>query len=580
MLLAWWFLALLIAAAAGTPLLWIGLGVRRRRRRRAGRAVISGWRLPVRRLSLAFGTVVFTLAAIAAAVNDHYSYIPSFHALFGDVSPDLVSHPVAARSAVAQRSHRTGDGAAAVPAAVKIPDHGTVEKVSVDGPASGISGRDAYVFLPPEYFDPARADERFPVLYLLHGSPGVAVDWLRAGWADRAMDDLMVKHRVAPFIIVMPDVNGGYRRDTECEDVLPNGPRVQTYLVRDVVDYVDADYRTIPERRARVVGGLSTGGYCAMNLTLRHQDVFSGVVSHSGYDRPDHNLYTGDLFDGNQKEADANTPGVYLPTIPLITPLGAYFDVGSGDNGSRVQSMSMARTLEKRGVTVAFHDFSDESHSWNAWRRNLYSSLPWVSSWFVSTGAATSPGGEPVAVAPPALPPLEANRTFTAEPAPTDDDTNPPDAMHVAVSPRPAPAAAAGPGGAEGSAAPAEGAAAAAPADQRATAPGGPAAERRPPAPVVARRHRSAPAPGRHPARVLAAAAPGGGGGSGSASEGRAESPSGGPTSASGSRTPPSASGSGTSPSASGSKSSGSASRSGATTRGRVLRAGERRGAS
>ncbi|HEV7534492.1 MAG TPA: alpha/beta hydrolase-fold protein, partial [Acidimicrobiia bacterium] len=204
MLLAWWFLVLLIAAAAGFPLLALGFGIRRRRRRRGGRPVTGGWRLAVRRVSLAFGALVFTLAAVAAAVNDHYQYIPTVHALFGDVSPDLVSHPVAARSAVARRTPHDGAPGAAVPAAVKVPDHGTVEKVSVDGPASGIGARDAYVYLPPQYFDPARAGQRFPLLYLLHGSPGVAVDWLRAGWADRAMDDLLAKHRVAPFIMVMP----------------------------------------------------------------------------------------------------------------------------------------------------------------------------------------------------------------------------------------------------------------------------------------------------------------------------------------------------------------------------------------
>src|SRR5437660_8455730 len=141
MLLAWWLLALLIAAAAAHPVLAAVLGIRRRRRRRAGRPVISGWHLGARRLSLALGTVTFALAATAAAVNDHYSYIPSFHALFGDVSPDLVSHPVAARSAV-------GDGVVAAAVTKKMSDHGTVEKVAVAGPVSGIGPRDTYVYLP------------------------------------------------------------------------------------------------------------------------------------------------------------------------------------------------------------------------------------------------------------------------------------------------------------------------------------------------------------------------------------------------------------------------------------------------
>src|SRR5205085_7749204 len=165
MLLAWWFLALLIAVAAGLPVLAVVLGIRRRLRRRAGRPVIYGWRLAARRTSLALGTLIFGLAATAAGVNDHYSYIPSFHALFGDVSPDLVSHPVAARAARARAAAALGGeaGADTVPVVAKKSDHGTVEKVQVGGPVSGIGARDTYVYLPPEYFDPATADQRFPV---------------------------------------------------------------------------------------------------------------------------------------------------------------------------------------------------------------------------------------------------------------------------------------------------------------------------------------------------------------------------------------------------------------------------------
>jgi enterochelin esterase-like enzyme len=435
MLLAWWFLALLTGAALAGPVAGALLGVRRRRRRRSGRPLVGGWRLALRRLSLVLGTVTVALAATAAAVNDHYSYIPSFHALFGDVSPDLVSRPVAARSA-----RPSGPVGEAMPARAAAPDHGTVEKVKVDGPTSGIDGRDAYVYLPPQYFDPARPAERFPVLYLLHGSPGVSVDWIRGGWVDRAMDDLLARHAVAPFIIVMPDVNGGYRRDTECQDI-PGGPRTQTYLVSDVVSYVDANYRTVPERTARAIGGLSTGGYCAINLVLRHQDVFSGIVSHSGYDRPDNNVYTGNLFGSDREAQRANTPGLYLPTIPLTRPLGVYLDVGTSDGGSRTESTALAQVFERRGVPVAFHDFADESHNWLVWRRNLFSSLPCVSLWFASTGVEPGAPGDVAAPASPAGPPRSAGHGPTVEAAPVDTAVAPPDENHVAIvlPPKPAP---------------------------------------------------------------------------------------------------------------------------------------------
>src|SRR5947208_2615984 len=57
----------------------------------------------------------------------------------------------------------------------------------------------------------------------------------------------------------------------------------ETALDRDVVDYVDQHYRTIPTRRGRALLGLSAGGYGAMLLTLHHLDAFSVVESWSGY---------------------------------------------------------------------------------------------------------------------------------------------------------------------------------------------------------------------------------------------------------------------------------------------------------
>jgi hypothetical protein len=85
-------------------------------------------------------------------------------------------------------------------------------------------------------------------------------------------------------------------------------------------------------------------------------------------------------------------------------------------------------------VPVAFHDFADESHNWMVWRRNLFSSLPWVSGWFVSTGVtgALEPSGT-TAVA-------VAAAKSGLEPAPTDAALQaPPDDLHAATPAPPAP---------------------------------------------------------------------------------------------------------------------------------------------
>ncbi|HZQ26959.1 MAG TPA: alpha/beta hydrolase-fold protein [Acidimicrobiales bacterium] len=406
MLLSLWFLALLCSLAAVVVALWVALGVRRRRRRRGGAPVLHGWKLALARAGLSLAVLALVLASIADGVNRHFSYIPSFAALRGHYSPYVVKGHV-------------NTGQVALGPAATVPDHGTVEQVSVPGEASGIGPRKTYVYLPPQYFDPAQQYRRFPVLYLIHGSPGTSDDWLRGGYIDRSMDRLIREGTIDPFIVVLPDVNGGYRRDVECNDVV-NGPQAQTYLVTDVVHWVDGHYRTVPDRTGRAIGGLSTGGYCGLNLTFRHQDVYSAAVSHSGYGRPDRNAYTGDLFGSDKARRDANTPDTYLPTIPLQLPIGVYLDAGSGDGESRRAGAGLYDVLHRRGVTVTFNVVDGESHDFVAWRRNLRLSLPWVSQWFRSDGATS---GRTTVAAPDTsdLPP----------PSPTDVEL-----VHHPVAPR------------------------------------------------------------------------------------------------------------------------------------------------
>lgn len=384
MLVATWFYVLLIALAGAPLVAWAVLDVLRWRRRRRGLPVISNARVMLLRGWAVVTCLLLGVLATAVGLNRQYQYIPSFAALSGDVSPDLVTTPGNlpvghARPPVAHVGGAVGD----VASAPTRPTHGVVQKVEIGGSLSGIAPRDTYVYLPPQYLDPADAHARFPVLYLLHGSPGISIDWLRGGHLDVAMDELLQERRIQPFIVVMPDVNGGYSRDTECQDI-PGGPQVQTYLTYDVPRYVDRNFRTLGDRDARVIGGLSSGGYCALNLAFRHQDVFSAAVSHSGYLAPARNGYTGNLFHGNKTALYENSPSAYLATIPIRQPFGVYLDAGSSDTASVYQSKLAFRVLLQRHVPVVLHVHNDEGHNFSAWSRNLHWSLPWVSRWFVT----------------------------------------------------------------------------------------------------------------------------------------------------------------------------------------------------
>ena len=109
----------------------------------------------------------------------------------------------------------------------------------------------------------------FPVLYLLHGLSDDHTIWHRRTSIERYVQDL-------PLIVVMPDTGRGFYTDAK------EGMAWETAIVRDLVNYVDKMFPTIPTRRGRCLAGLSMGGYGAVKLALKHPDLFSAAVSHSG----------------------------------------------------------------------------------------------------------------------------------------------------------------------------------------------------------------------------------------------------------------------------------------------------------
>lgn len=110
----------------------------------------------------------------------------------------------------------------------------------------------------------------FPVLYLLHGLSDDYTTWQRRTSIERYVEG-------KNLIVVMPD--GG--RSFYCNDGRPDGPAYEDHIVRDVVGFVDASFRTIPGRHGRAIAGLSMGGYGAMMLAMKHAEMFSAACAHS-----------------------------------------------------------------------------------------------------------------------------------------------------------------------------------------------------------------------------------------------------------------------------------------------------------
>ncbi len=152
------------------------------------------------------------------------------------------------------------------------------------------------VYLPPSYStSPTR---RYPVLVYLHGLHGNERNWVEAGHLDTTLDSLAAAGR-GEAIVVMPDGDDGWyttwnllaasppcasdtvRKEPAATYCVP-WTHYDDYIARDIVNHVDARYRTIADRRHRGIAGLSMGGLGAMTLALAYPDVFGAAASHSG----------------------------------------------------------------------------------------------------------------------------------------------------------------------------------------------------------------------------------------------------------------------------------------------------------
>lgn len=124
-----------------------------------------------------------------------------------------------------------------------------------------------YVILPPSYYT---SEKRFPVLYFLHGYGENYADG-----AKRVGPKIMTK--VGEFIIV--GVNGTNSLGGSFYANSPVTGNWEDMVVKDVVGYVDQNYRTLAKSESRGIFGFSMGGFGAMNIALKHPDVFKAVCA-------------------------------------------------------------------------------------------------------------------------------------------------------------------------------------------------------------------------------------------------------------------------------------------------------------
>ena len=154
----------------------------------------------------------------------------------------------------------------------------TVERIKIHGASlegnleGEVVDRDAIVFLPPGYAtDKSR---RYPVVYALHGYSIGAEQWSKEIHVPQTIEGAFAKG-AQEMIVVLPDSKTVYNGSMYSSSVTTGD--FENYVARDVVAYMDAHYRTIPNRTSRGLVGHSMGGYGASRIGMKHSDVFGSL---------------------------------------------------------------------------------------------------------------------------------------------------------------------------------------------------------------------------------------------------------------------------------------------------------------
>lgn len=228
---------------------------------------------------------------------------------------------------------------------------------SVPGPEN----RRMIVYLPRDYYE---SGINYPVLYLLHGARGYETAWIRKGQVYQSTDSLWRNGLAKPCIIVMPNINqyndekdyDGGRYKNAWESIWEIDGKAEWSFVKDVVEYVDNHYRTIPDKEHRAIAGLSVGGIQSIYFGANSPDVFGWIVAMSPYFqfKGKHHAYYHAFYDNLYDKM-----AVEFGENP---PCGYFLFAGKNDL-ARPKTLKHHRYMEKMGYPHSYEQYPG-SHNW------------------------------------------------------------------------------------------------------------------------------------------------------------------------------------------------------------------------
>jgi enterochelin esterase-like enzyme len=240
---------------------------------------------------------------------------------------------------------------------VKNVPHGDIRTVRYFSTVTN-SWRQMYIYTPAGY--DKDLNKKYPVIYIMHGGGEDARGWVCQGRSDLILDNLAAEGKAPKMILVSFDANvGGFGK---------NGP-VEDEIMKNVVPFVEKNYRAIPLASKRALAGLSMGGIFTLQVGLPRSNFFGylGVFS-SGF-------FAGrNPFGGNGDNMAENSYKYLEQNKDMFNKNMKLFWIGIGGKSDIAYQNNeiMRNRLDKIGIKYTYFDHQEGGHTWPVWREDLY----------------------------------------------------------------------------------------------------------------------------------------------------------------------------------------------------------------
>ena len=223
--------------------------------------------------------------------------------------------------------------------------------------------RGCWVYTPPGY--DAHPEKRYPVLYMQHGGGENEAAWIFTARINYIADNFLAEHKMEEMLIVCSE--GRAPRQTGEDQYTDES--FEEVFIREIVPYIDANFRTLPDRLHRAMAGLSMGAGQSRYIVHSHPDMFAYLgqfSSGAGFLVKSDTAYYGAPMDFSEL---FRTPEEYNAKM-LLT----FVSCGTEDP-RHGYTERQCRELWEKGYAVEYHAYPGD-HEWEPWRMSLRDFLP------------------------------------------------------------------------------------------------------------------------------------------------------------------------------------------------------------